>query len=93
MDFCLWEFRELSDEEWAFIELLPPPKARTGRPRVDDRAVLNGLLYVLITGCRWMDMPPSMVQIRLLGIGLAGGLRQGCGSAYLKLDCGGMLHG
>jgi transposase len=28
-----------------------------GRPRADDRKVLNGILYVLTTGCRWMDMP------------------------------------
>jgi len=53
------EFRELSDEEWVFIEPLLPPRARTGRPRADDRIVLNGILYVLITGCRWMDMPPK----------------------------------
>jgi len=53
------EFRELSDKEWAFIKPLLPPKAKTGRPRVDDRMVLNGILYVLTTGCRWMDMPPK----------------------------------
>ena len=51
------EFRELSDEQWTFIEPLLPPKARTGRPRADDRKTLNGILYVLVTGCRWMDMP------------------------------------
>jgi transposase len=51
------EFRELSDGEWELIKPLLPPKARTGRPRADDRLVLNGILYVLITGCRWMDMP------------------------------------
>jgi transposase len=26
-----------------------------GRPRADDRKVLNGILYVLTSGCRWMD--------------------------------------
>jgi transposase len=30
---------------------------RVGRPRADDRMVLNGILYVLTTGCRWYDMP------------------------------------
>jgi len=49
------ESRELSDEEWAFIKPLLPPKAKTGRPRVNDRMVLNGILYVLITSYRWMD--------------------------------------
>ena len=35
----------------------PPPKASVGRPMVDDRLVINGILYVLFTGCRWMDLP------------------------------------
>jgi len=51
------EFRELSDGEWELIRPLLPPKARTGRPRADDRRTINGILYVLVTGCRWMDMP------------------------------------
>jgi len=51
------EFREVSDEEWDIIRLLLPPKSRVGRPRADDKMVLNGILYVLSTGCRWMDMP------------------------------------
>jgi transposase len=50
-------FQELTDEQWAFIAPLLPPRAKTGRPRVDDRKVLNGILYVLVTGCRWCDMP------------------------------------
>ena len=49
------EFRELSDEEWGLIEPLLPPKAKTGRPRADDRSIING---IFTTGCRWMDMPP-----------------------------------
>ena len=31
--------------------------ARTGRPRADDQKVLNGILYVLRTGCAWKEMP------------------------------------
>jgi len=50
-------FRELSDEEWEVIKPLLPPRSRVGRPRADDRIVLNGILYALTTGCRWMDMP------------------------------------
>jgi transposase len=34
-----------------------PPRSRVGRPRADDRMVLNGILYVLTSGCRWCDMP------------------------------------
>jgi len=51
------EFRELSDGEWDAIKPFLPPKARVGRPRADDRLTIDGILYVLITGCRWMDMP------------------------------------
>ena len=50
-------FQELTDEQWAFIAPLRPPRAKTGRPRVDDRKVLNGILYARVTGCRWCDMP------------------------------------
>jgi transposase len=38
------EFRELSYGEWELIKPLLPPRARTGRPRVDDRVVLNGII-------------------------------------------------
>jgi transposase len=33
-------FQELTDEQWAFIAPLWPPRAKTGRPRVDDRKIL-----------------------------------------------------
>jgi len=36
--------------------LLPPP-AWTGRPRSDDRRALEGILFVLRSGCRWQDLP------------------------------------
>jgi transposase len=51
------EFRELSDEQWKFIKSHLPPQPIVGRKRVDDRKVINGILFVLITGCRWGDMP------------------------------------
>jgi transposase len=50
------EFRGLSDFEWDVVRPFLPPRSRVGRPRADDRMVLNGILYVLTTGCRWMDM-------------------------------------
>ena len=55
---------DLTDAEWGLIkDLLPPPK-RIGRPpSADLRQVLNGILYVLVTGCQWKqlphDFPPS----------------------------------
>jgi len=30
--------------------------AHTGRPRSDDRMIINGIIYVLISGCRWSEM-------------------------------------
>ncbi|MEM1514432.1 MAG: transposase, partial [Candidatus Bathyarchaeia archaeon] len=41
------EFRELTDSEWELIRPLLPPRAGTGRPRIDDRIIVNGILYVL----------------------------------------------
>jgi transposase len=47
---------ELSDAEWARLQpRLPPPKP--GRPRTDDRRVLNGILWKLATGAPWRDLP------------------------------------
>ena len=49
---------ELTDEQWPHVRpLLPPPRKKRGRPRADDRKTLNGILYVLRTGCRWEDVP------------------------------------
>jgi hypothetical protein len=31
--------------------------SRLGRPRADDRRTVNGILFVLRTGCRWHDLP------------------------------------
>lgn len=46
----------LSDEAWGMIE--PSlPRGRPGKPRVDDRRVISGILHVLKTGCRWRDVP------------------------------------
>ncbi|MFH9677698.1 IS5 family transposase [Streptomyces sp. NPDC017405] len=47
---------ELTDLEW---ELLAPliPRAATGRPRVEDRQVINGMVYKIRTGISWRDLP------------------------------------
>ena len=50
---------DLTNQEWALIQPLLPPRAPTGRPRADDRKTINGILYVLKTGCRWEDLPPE----------------------------------
>src|SRR5438045_4074305 len=48
---------DLTDAQFAPLEpLLPPPK-HFGRPRADLRAVLNGILYLVRTGCQWRLLP------------------------------------
>jgi transposase len=48
---------DLSNAQWELIRPLLPPAKATGRPRANDRRTLNGILYVLRTGCRWKDLP------------------------------------
>ncbi|WP_080565394.1 transposase [Methanosarcina barkeri] len=47
----------LTDEQWDYIRLHLPFQPSAGRKRVNDRQIINGILYVLITGCQWRDMP------------------------------------
>jgi transposase len=51
---------DVTDVQWDRINRLVPRPARTGRPREDEREVLNGILSVLQTGCRWEDMPHDL---------------------------------
>jgi len=51
------KFAELSDDQWEFMKPYIPPQPSVGRKRADDRKTINGILYVLNTGCRWHDMP------------------------------------
>ena len=48
---------ELTDAQWRRLRPWMPPPARTGRTRADDRATLNGILWVLRSGARWQDVP------------------------------------
>ena len=49
---------ELSETEWALIApLLPAERGRVGRPSHDNRRVLNGILWVVRSGARWIDVP------------------------------------
>jgi putative transposase len=49
----------LSDEQYRLVEPLIPPAKPGGRPRTTDmRRLLDGLFYVVRTGCRWRHLPP-----------------------------------
>src|ERR1700712_106045 len=52
---------EMTDAEWALVHPLIRPAKRGGRKRsVDVREVLNGIFYVLSTGCQWKALPKDL---------------------------------
>lgn len=52
---------DLSDEEWALVEpLIPPGKQGGGKRKVVLREVVNGLMYILSTGCQWRAVPKDL---------------------------------
>ncbi|WP_419720444.1 transposase, partial [Kocuria rosea] len=54
VDDRLWELMA------PLIPSRPLPRGPSGRPRIDDRAALQGILFVLHTGCRWRDLPVEL---------------------------------
>jgi len=52
---------DLTDEQWDVIKpLIPQPPKRPdgrGRPRRDNREILNGILWIMRTGAPWKDLP------------------------------------
>jgi transposase len=52
---------DLTDAEWALVEPMIPPAKTGGRHReVNVREVLNGIFYVLSTGCQWKALPKDL---------------------------------
>lgn len=52
---------DLTDAEWSHIAgLIPPGKRGGGKRRVDLREVMNGIMYVLSTGCQWRAIPKDL---------------------------------
>src|SRR4051812_13289954 len=52
---------DLTAAEWALVAPFVPPAKRGGRKRtVDVREVLNGIFYVLATGCQWRALPKDL---------------------------------
>jgi putative transposase len=49
----------LSDDQYRLIEPMIPRPKPGGRPRTTDmRRLLDGLFYVVRTGCQWRHLPP-----------------------------------
>jgi transposase len=52
---------DLTDAEWAHVGPVIPPARRGGNRRhVDERALVNGLMYILSTGCQWRAIPKDL---------------------------------
>ena len=52
---------DLTDEERAYIEpLIPPAKRGGGKRRVKMREVVNGVMYIVSTGCQWRALPKDL---------------------------------
>ena len=57
---------DLTDAQWVKLKpLLPPQKARTGKPAKDHRQIINGILWILRTGAPWRDLPDRRQSIAL----------------------------
>ena len=53
-------FTGLNDDQWAMLApLFPPRKLRPGRVPTSDRLVLNTVLWLMVSGARWCDVPDS----------------------------------
>ena len=70
---------DLTDEEWSAIASGIPPAKRGGNKRtVSLREVVNGLMYILSTGCQWRAIPKDLRRparlcmiISIFGVGTA----------------------
>src|ERR1700739_3966761 len=52
---------DLTDDEWAHVEPLGAPAKRGGNKRhVEVREVMNGIMYILSTGCQWRAIPKDL---------------------------------
>ena len=52
---------DLTDDEWAYVEPLIPPAKGGGKTRkVVMREVVNGLMFILGTGCQWRSLPSDL---------------------------------
>ena len=52
---------DLTDDEWELVKPLIPPAKRGGNKRhVDVREIVDGLMYILSTGCQWRALPKDL---------------------------------
>lgn len=52
---------DLTDEQWKVLELFMPKPKNDGRPREHElREIMNGIFYVLRSGCSWRSVPHDL---------------------------------
>jgi transposase len=52
---------DLTDDEWHLVKpMIPPGKRGGGKRTVNLREVVNGLMYILSTGCQWRAIPKDL---------------------------------
>ena len=58
---------DLSDKEWTLIQHLVPEAKPGGRPETDSkREILNGIFYLLRSGCAWRLLPHDLPPWRIV---------------------------
>ena len=55
-------FRPLTDEQWETVRRIIPAPSGEGRPRSDDRHVVNAILFVLKAHIPWNYLPPELAD-------------------------------
>lgn len=60
--YCDWQgkYSRIPEALWRRLEPLLPvyqPSPKGGRPRANLRHVVDGIFYVLRTGCQWKELP------------------------------------
>ena len=82
--------RDLTDEHWDLIgRFLPEPVRRAdgrGRPWRENRAVSNGIMWILRTGAPWVDLPDRYRRIRPATGGFSNGSASACCGASLRFS-------
>jgi transposase len=52
---------DLTDDEWAHVApLIPPAKPGGNKRSIVEREVMNGIMYILSTGCQWRAIPKDL---------------------------------
>jgi transposase len=89
---------DVTHTPWERLQpLLPPQTPKTGRPAVDHRGILHGMLWILRTGAPWRDLPARdgpwrTVASRLYRWQHAGIWARLCSAVQAQADANGQLN-